>query len=125
MQKYFPDKIYMLQSSNKAYLGLRKHNKSYVVGFSNKDDARRIMKHVSDAHIMYESNIDTISLGKLYITKSVNPHKCHLEELDMNTFMEMPIKKNIGVILGCEVFKETSVLFGMSSIVVNPSSMTL
>lgn len=120
MHRFFPDKIYMLQSPGKAYIGLCKHNKPYVVGFVNRDTAKRVMKNISDVAVMYDSNVESISLGKMFITKSACPKQCVVKEIDMDSFMDMPLKKNVGVVLGCEIIKDTCDEIRLSSIVVDP-----
>lgn len=120
MHNFFPEKIYVLQSPNKTYVGLRKHNKPYVVGFSNKDTARRVMKHVADVKILDNSLVDTVSLVEMRIIKSETPYDCNIKEMDINCFMNMPLKQNIGVVLGCEIIKDNSVEIGISSVIVDP-----
>ena len=122
MRHFFPEKIYVLESpQNNTYVALRKNNKPYVVGFSRKSCARRVAKHVSDVEIFtYDDCNETISLGRMCINKTNLPSHCNIKEMSINCFMDIPIKQNIGIVLGCEITADTANEFKLSSVVVDP-----
>ena len=122
--------VYLL-SSNKTKFGFCKNNKIYVLGIQSYDLAKRIsiscntnshIKLHNCKHETSECSDNSVEFCNMKIIKSkyITKPALEIEQIKIDDFMLMPIKKNIGVGLGLDIVYNMKYEFNISALIIDP-----
>ena len=140
------NKIFTINLKNKT-LSVENHNKTYAIGFQNPLTARKILHSIEPTpkivllrdntinlkqdlqEVGYDINIFIDTTATLFIPKlkkgvpyldPMNDIGYHLHSYEVNEFIEIPIFKNIGIVLPYDIIDEDENEFTIRSCVVEP-----
>ena len=136
-----PQLAYLIKATPKTYLGLKKQNKPYVIGFKHMPIAAKVLQHVDGEAKMELMSTDKVSFHEpitqttllidnqatLFIPKlqtfgKSDPNQdLYLHSLPYEDFLLYPTQKQVGVIIPYVLVLEDNHEFIYTAHVIDPS----
>ena len=118
-----PNKVFVFEmNANKTKLGVQVSNKQYIVGVTSYNHAKRIKRVASpNMKLSAMEGDQTVYLSKLCVPKQDEKvTECKITEMTMDSFMMLPVNKNIGVLLGMDLLRDNEEEIQFNTVVIDP-----
>lgn len=118
-------RIYTLKQGVKT-LSLNHKNRPYIIGFQTPIIARNVHYtiHPEPSPIFIHIDKENENIGLLIIQKCrgsihepMNDGRFHMSQIDYDTFIDLPIKNNLGIVLPYNIQHETEKEIAMRSFI--------
>lgn len=121
---YLPHKLFIVKTSRQTNLGFHVNSKSYVLGFATHKDAHRISQQVSPKSTLQLHTPDnkSVTFGVVSLKKQQKPKRAKYKiiETNLDDFMILPMRQNIGIIISMEIIGSVHDAFTFNSIIIDP-----
>lgn len=121
---YLPNKLYVVKTSKDTNLGFHVNSKSYILGFATPHDAHRISQHVSPKSTLqlHAPENKSVTFGVVTLQKKHKPKRAKYKvvETDLDVFMILPMRHNIGIIISTDIIASVNDAFTFNSIIIDP-----
>lgn len=104
--------VYLINSDKNMQFGFQKFNRSYLVGFPNKDNARHVKKYVSSlskCDIRTKEKLEgKLSIVDLTITKRIciNDPPYSIKEVPIEEYISYTLVNNISILFAIDIEEE-------------------
>ena len=120
--------VYTIKSYKNTNMWFYKHDRSYIIGFPNRQHAKYVQKYVSTltkCDFEVKEKVDTnISLIDLEITKRIciNDLPSSLIEVPIEEYIGYTLNNNISIIFAVDVVEEKDKFLAESILIESPKS---
>lgn len=115
--------IFLINSAKNMQLGFQKYNRSYLIGFPNKEHAQYVRRHVSSLtkcdFKLKEKLEGTLSIVDLSISKRIciNDPPSAIKEIPIEEYISYTLVNNISILFAIDI-EEDKDQFNIESVLI-------
>jgi hypothetical protein len=115
--------VFLINSAKNMQLGFQKYNRSYLVGFPNRDNAKYVQKYVSSLtkcdFRLKEKLEGQLSIVDLSVTKKIciNDLPSTIKEVPLEEYISYTLVNNISILFAIDI-QETRDQFNIESVLI-------